>query len=118
MTTRRDFFRFGATAGAGAYLTTKFGFWTCLLAQVQGGSLSPDAIPKFVRPLVIPPAMPRAAHDETTDYYSIAVRQFTQHILPQTYPATTVWGYGSLTDDGTFNSPAFTIEATAGRRTR
>ena len=29
-------------------------------------------------------------------------------------PATTVWSYGSTTDPGTFNYPAFTLEATRG----
>jgi hypothetical protein len=46
------------------------------------------------------------------DYYEIAVRQFWQQILPPGYPPTAVFGYGSATYTGTFNSPAFTIEAT------
>src|SRR4029453_1776545 len=83
-----------------------------------GGTLPPDVIPKFVTPLVIPPAMPRSASNATIDYYTIAVRQFTQQILPARLPRTTVWGYGSLTDDPSFNYPAFTIEATAQRTAR
>jgi spore coat protein A, manganese oxidase len=39
------------------------------------------------------------------------VRRFRQQILPQGMPQTTVWSYGSVTDPGTFNYPAFTIEA-------
>jgi bilirubin oxidase len=45
------------------------------------------------------------------DYYEIAVRQFTQQILPTDMPATTVWSYGSVNHPQTFNYPAFTIEA-------
>jgi bilirubin oxidase len=62
--------------------------------------------------------MPRAAHNDTTDYYTIAVRQFAQQILPPHRRPTTVWGYGSTTDAGTFNYPSFTIEAAAERRVR
>ncbi|MHB1134624.1 MAG: multicopper oxidase family protein, partial [Chloroflexota bacterium] len=45
------------------------------------------------------------------DYYEIAVRQFQQEILPPSLPQTTVWSYGSANHPGTFNYPAFTIEA-------
>jgi spore coat protein A, manganese oxidase len=34
------------------------------------------------------------------DYYESAVRQFTQQILPNTLPPTTVWGYGAVTAQG------------------
>jgi hypothetical protein len=68
-----------------------------------------------VRPLVIPPAMPRTAQiaqtrAEPIDYYEIAVRRFKQQILPNGQ-ATTVWSYGSVNHSGTFNYPAFTLEA-------
>jgi len=83
--------------------------------QVPGGTLDPTTIEKYRVPLVIPPAMPRTAvrydHGQEVDYYEIAVRQFSQQILPPGMPATTVWGYGSLNHPGTFNYPAFTIEA-------
>jgi FtsP/CotA-like multicopper oxidase with cupredoxin domain len=39
------------------------------------------------------------------------VRQFSQQILPPSLPPTTVWSYGSVHHPGTFNYPAFTIEA-------
>jgi FtsP/CotA-like multicopper oxidase with cupredoxin domain len=52
------------------------------------------------------------------DYYEIAVRQFTQQILPAGMPATTVWGYGSVNHPGSFNYPAFTIEARYGCRVK
>jgi bilirubin oxidase len=45
-------------------------------------------------------------------YYEIAVRQFRQQILPAGLPRTTVWSYGSVDHPGTFNYPAFTVEAT------
>jgi bilirubin oxidase len=118
MVTRRKLLKLGASAGAGLYFTTKSGFWSRVFAQIPGGTLPPDVIRKFVTPLVIPPAMPRTASDATTDYYSIAVRQFTQQILPPPHRRATVWSYGSTTDPFTFNYPAFTIEATAERRAR
>jgi FtsP/CotA-like multicopper oxidase with cupredoxin domain len=118
MATRRRFLKTGATVGAGAYLASRFGFWKSVLGQVPGGTLPPGAIPKFVSPLTIPPAMPRRAGDATADYYSIAVRQFAQQILPPSFRPTSVWGYGSITDARTFSYPAATIEATAARPTR
>jgi FtsP/CotA-like multicopper oxidase with cupredoxin domain len=47
------------------------------------------------------------------DYYEIAVREFRQHILPARMglEPTKVWGYGSVNHPGSFNYPAFTIEA-------
>jgi spore coat protein A, manganese oxidase len=116
--TRRRFVKIGAVSAAGFYLTDKFILRRADSSQVAGGTLPPGTIRKFVTPLVIPPAMPRAAHDDTTDYYTIAVRQFAQQILPPHRPATTVWGYGSTTDAGTFNYPSFTIEAANERRVR
>lgn len=115
MATRRRFLKL-ATGGAGVYLTSKFGLWPRVLAQIPGGTLPPDVIPKFVTPLLIPPAMPLAGSSPTTDYYAIAVRQFAQQILPAPHRRTTVWGYGSLTYARTFNYPSYTIEATANRR--
>jgi spore coat protein A len=115
MATRRRFLKL-ATGWAGVYLTSKFGLWPRVLAQIPGGTLPPDVIPKFVTPLLIPPAMPLAGSSPTTDYYAIAVRQFAQQILPSPHRRTTVWGYGSLTDPGTFNYPSYTVEATSNRR--
>src|SRR5512147_1062255 len=105
MLTRRQLLTLGAAAGVGLYLTTKGGRVHRAFAQVPGGTLRPSLIPKFVTPLLIPPAMPRAAQDATTDFYSIAVRQFAQQILPSPAPRTTVWSYGSVTDAATFNYP-------------
>ena len=82
-------------------------------------TLDPTTIPKFVTPLVIPPEMPSTSTlPDGTKYYEIAVRQFTQQILPAGFPVTTVWSYGSANHPGTFNYPAFTIEAPVGVQTR
>jgi spore coat protein A len=72
--------------------------------------LDPAGIPKYVTPLVEPPVMPPVSRGGV-DHYEIAVRQFSQQILPVGMPATTVWSYGSARHPGTFNYPAFTIEA-------
>ncbi len=80
--------------------------------------LAPATIPKYQTPLVIPPEMPKTSSDPAMDYYEIAVREFSQQILPAGLPPTTVWSYGSATTPGTFNYPAFTIEATANKMTK
>lgn len=91
---------------------------------IPGGTLDLEAIPKYQSALIIPPAMPRTSEIEQQgggkiDYYEIAVRQFEQYILPPSMDLpTTVWSYGSVdhpgtvTEGGTFNYPALTIEAT------
>jgi FtsP/CotA-like multicopper oxidase with cupredoxin domain len=92
---------------------------------IPGGSLDPTSVPKYETPLVIPPAMPRTGKiivqgGKNIDYYEIAVRQFEQHILPESMglDPTTVWSYGSVNHPGTFNYPAFTIEAKHGAPVR
>ena len=71
--------------------------------------LDPAAIPMYVRPLVIPPAMPKTAtitgQGGPIDYYEIAVRQFQQQILPTGLPTTTVWSYGSVNHPGHLQLP-------------
>lgn len=66
--------------------------------------------------------MPRAGAPESggqeIDYYEISMRQFSQQILPENLPKTTVWGYGAVTalaEDGVLlhNAPSLTIEARA-----
>jgi FtsP/CotA-like multicopper oxidase with cupredoxin domain len=87
--------------------------------------LSPEEIPKYETPLIIPPVMPptgqggnKAQNGRASTIYQIAVRQFRQQILPTGYPMTTVWSYGSALDprrgpraNESFNYPAFTMEA-------
>ena len=80
---------------------------------LPGGTLNLQNLPKFVSPLVRPGKMPKspAPGGFTGDYYEIAVRQFEQQVLPAPLPQTTVWGYGSVNHEETFNYPAYTIEA-------
>lgn len=97
---------------------------------LPGGTLNPKSIPKYVNELVIPPEMPKSKSSSrynagATADYNIALRQFNQQILPAPLPSTTVWSYGRaednvglnftapvpLTENKSFNYPAFTIEA-------
>ena len=113
MITRRRFLQLTATA-SGVFLTTRFSFPTAL-AEKATGTLNVHRIPKYQMPLIIPPAMPVTSELKLggpVDYYEIAVRQFQQQILPPSLPPTTVWSYGSANHAGTFNYPAFTMEAT------
>ncbi len=116
MITRRQLLKLGAVAGAGLFLPLR---WKVpkAFAAIPGGSLDPTTVPKYAMPLVIPPAMPQTRRG-AVDYYEIAVRQFQQQILPPGKPMTKVWSYGSVNHPGTFNYPAFTIEALFGRPVR
>lgn len=81
--------------------------------------LDAASIPKYRSSLVIPPAMPQAPGAFADfDYYEIAMRQFTQQVLPAGFPVTTVWSYGANNRPETLNYPAFTIEARHGRPVR
>ncbi len=106
MITRRQFLKASGLAGAGLLVP-----WKGRAFAVSIPSLDPHSIPKYEMPLVIPPAMPKTGRRGGADYYEIAVRQFQQQILPPDMPETTVWSYGSVNHPGTFNYPAFTIEA-------
>jgi spore coat protein A, manganese oxidase len=105
---RRRLLQISGAAGLAVLLPIRLGgrAW----AQPPGGSLDPASIRKYVTPLVIPPQMPWTSRGRAY-YYEIAVRQFAQQILPKGLPDTTVWSYGSINHPGTFNYPAFTIEA-------
>lgn len=121
MTTRREFLKLGGAAGAFLVLSTKIGgVERIFAAPIPGGTIDVSAIPKYADPLIVPPALPKTGVvDGTVDYYEIAMRQFDQFILPTAMgKQTTVWSYGSANHPGTFNFPAFTIEATADRPTR
>jgi FtsP/CotA-like multicopper oxidase with cupredoxin domain len=112
---------------------------------VDGGTLDPTTIPKYVTPLVIPPVMNKTGEGVDgrglpTDEYDIAVRQFKQQILPggiwdtiagtnYNFPATTIWSYGPAGDpvpaggvapaaNSQFNYPAYTIENIKDRTTK
>jgi spore coat protein A, manganese oxidase len=114
---RRRFIGVGAAATAGLLIWHIDGtpVWAELPAD---GVLDPRSIPKYATPLVIPPAMPRTRtlhqrHAGSIDYYEIGVRQFRQHIVPASMGLrpTRVWSYGSVNHAGSFNYPAFTIDA-------
>ncbi|HEX6919987.1 MAG TPA: bilirubin oxidase, partial [Actinomycetes bacterium] len=108
---RRRFLQISAATGVALLAPVPARFLTSAGAQpLAGGSLDPRSIRKYVTPLVVPPQMPRTSGGQF-DYYEIAVRQFVQQILPEDMPPTTVWSYGSVNHPGTFNYPAFTIEA-------
>jgi spore coat protein A, manganese oxidase len=130
--TRRRFFQYGAAAGASIALPGRFlddGRAAIVArkkptapAPILDPILDPSTIDKYVSPLIVPPAMPRTARlhrrGRVVDYYAIGVRQFAQQILPPGMPQTTVWSYGSVNHPGSFNYPAFTIEARHGRPVR
>jgi FtsP/CotA-like multicopper oxidase with cupredoxin domain len=122
--TRRRLMQYGAGASAG-FLMWRFGGGRVVAHVPAADVLDPFSIPKYVTPLVIPPAMPmtrnpRSRGARSIDYYEIAVREFRQHILPASMglQPTRVWSYGSVNHPGTFNYPAFTIEADWGRPVR
>ena len=87
----------------------------------KADKLDPASIAKYTTPMIIPPAIPKTGtvwdNGVEVDYYEIAQREFDQQILPVGYNKTTVWSYGSVqfpgtvAEGGTFNYPAFTIEA-------
>lgn len=89
--------------------------------------LDSSTIPKYVNQLVIPPV--HEPTSVTTDKkgnvvsqnYTVTMSEFQQQILPETYPMTTVWGYGgkARTADGTViedfkNAPGATFETIKG----
>ncbi len=121
---RRQFLKLSMLAGASLAIPRELLTWPLrlrgTLARSSDTVLDATSIPKFVTPLVKPPAMPSSSANG--QHYDIAVRQFQQHILPVSMglQPTTVWSYGSVdhpgtvTEGGTFNYPAFTIEASHG----
>jgi FtsP/CotA-like multicopper oxidase with cupredoxin domain len=120
---RRLFLALTGATTLGLFLKGPGGSTLVHAEPIPGGTLLPEDIAKFVTPLLVPPAMPRAGKLTTSmgknaDYYEIAVRQFPQQILPAGMPATTVWGYGpAVATNGPqiFNAPSLTIESKAGK---
>ena len=120
MVSRRTFIARTSAGGLGLFLWTGVGRGASLLAErFSGFALDPSRIKKYLTPLLVPPAMPRVGQltgkrRQQIDYYEIAVRQFSQQILPPTLPSTTVWGYGpaiAVNGPAIFNAPSLTIEA-------
>ena len=128
MLTRREFLKLSAAMGGAAYLSTRLRFLQRAFAQIEGGSLDPNDVTKYVTPLLIPPVMPRAGTipqkgGKPIDYYEISMKQFPQQILPASLPATTVWGYGAVRSASKkglllHNAPSLTIEAMWNRPVR
>ena len=122
MLTRRNFLKLTGASTIAWYVATQAGWMERATAQIPGGSLAPGDVAKYVLPLVKPPAMPPSKTLNNSDLYRIAVRQFQQRILSPPHPETTVWSYGSVdfagtvAQGGTFNYPAFTIEANWNRK--
>jgi bilirubin oxidase len=118
---RRTLFTAIGGVGAVAAVTPLLGrMLSGTAAGVASGTLDPTSIPKYVTALSVPPAMPLTgtANNGAIDVYSIAVRQFSQQILPTRLPATTVWGYGPSGRSGAFHTPGYTVEAQVNRPVR
>jgi len=130
MISRRDFIKWSAATGAWVYVGGLAGCaqrLTPMTSSAAPAPLDPASIGKFETPLLIPPAMPRAGALTSggghVDYYEISMRQFSQQVLPEGMPKTTLWGYGPVTamaDNAVMlhNAPSLTIEARAGVPTR
>lgn len=119
MITRRTFLKYTGGTALTLFAVSKFGIAKAI-AEIDGGTLDPEHISKFLTPLLIPPVMPRAGTlvqaGRNLDYYEISLRQFAQQILPAPHPRTTVWGYGSVAANRKrglrlHNAPSLTIEA-------
>jgi spore coat protein A len=115
--TRRRLMQYGVGASA-SLLMWRFVGGQAWAQPIAASVLDPASIPKYVTPLVIPPAMPRSGQPHGgkargVEYYRIAVREFRQQILPASLglEPTTVWSYGSVDHPASFNYPAFTVEA-------
>ncbi len=127
MYSRRQFIKLAGATGAALCIPGK-GIVRQLMAQEARPLLDPNAIPKFLTPLLIPPVMPRAGTinqkgGQPIDYYEISMRQITQQILPAGMPPTTVWGYGAVKAADKrglliHNAPSLTIEASWNRPVR
>ena len=129
--TRRQLMKYGAGAGLSLTLPWHVGTRLAVAAPPASSRLAGADIPKYELPLVIPPAMPRTAKikmpgNRQADYFEIAVREFTQQILPaQTgLGPTKVWSYCSklaplpVPQGGTLHYPALTIESKFNAPTR
>jgi spore coat protein A len=121
MISRRNFLKLSGAGLLSLYVASRGKFSLRAQAQIPGGTLDPDLVPKYGTPLLIPPVMPMAGTfkqkgGKNVDYYEISVKQFQQQILPAGLPATTVWGYGAVTSARKgglllHNAPSLTIEA-------
>ena len=122
MISRRDFLKLTGAGMLSLYTATRGKFALRAKAQIPGGTLDPELVPKYQTALLIPPVMPKAGtvrqRGRVVDYYEISVKQFAEQILPAGMPATPVWGYGavkSASPNGLLlhNAPSLTIETQA-----
>jgi FtsP/CotA-like multicopper oxidase with cupredoxin domain len=128
MISRRDFLKLSGAGVLSLYAASHGKFLPRAFAQILGSTLEPGDVTKYITPLLIPPAMPRAGTirqrgGKPVDYYEISMRQFPEQILPAGMPATTVWGYGALKSAKKkglliHNAPSLTIEAQVNRPVR
>jgi spore coat protein A, manganese oxidase len=128
MPTRRSFLRLTGASTIAWYVATQTGWMERAIAQIPGGTLDPNSVPKYLTPMLIPPVMPKAATitmpgGKPGDYYEISMRQFREQILPASYPETTVWGYGAVKSASSrglllHHAPSLTIETTWKRPVR
>lgn len=123
MISRRNFLKLSGAGVLSLYTAARGKYVQRVFADpIAGGTLVPGDVVKYTLPLVKPPAMPPSKAKGNKDQYKIAVRQFTQRIVSADVPETTVWSYGSVdfpgtvAQGGTFNYPAFTIEAWANKK--
>jgi FtsP/CotA-like multicopper oxidase with cupredoxin domain len=68
-------------------------------AAEQTQHLKPECIPKFVDELTTPPVYSPVRCGDEEYLYVIDISQFTQQMLPEGFPETTVWGYGGTVMD-------------------
>ncbi len=126
---RRTFVRaVGGGAVGFAVFSRGLGGTPQAIAAIEGGTLEPGDVEKFVEPLFIPPVMSPVTRitrrgGKSVDYYEISMRQFDQQVLPSGWPATTVWGYGPTSSSSkkavlVHHAPSLTIETTWERPVR
>ncbi|MDF2575939.1 MAG: hypothetical protein K0S05_2851, partial [Agromyces sp.] len=126
---RRAFITAAGAVGAGFVLYTVLpGGERVAVAEIPGGTLAPEAVPKFQTPLLIPPVMPKSGMavergGKNVDTYEISMRQISQQVLPEGLPPTTVWGYGAVGAARKralllHHAPSLTIEAKWNRPVR
>lgn len=112
---RRSFLAFTGVGTLGLFVTDTLGA-SQLVAEAAVPSVRPASeIPLFAQNLLLPPTMPTRGKVQTpqgsADFYDLAIRQFTQQMLPDG-PKTTVWGYGPAnTPARQFVTPSATIRA-------
>ena len=119
-TTRRDFIKMGAAAGAGLYISTKAGWMRVAGAAPAAPGLSDPAFqPKFVNP--VPNALdPSFIYDlGTNQKITVGVgpsKQWTGLLGGDDQQVSTnIWGYG---DQGLYTWPGRTFEVQSHRRVK